>query len=207
LQLFFAFRVQTYRRFSRSFGSTVIEILGREVIMRYLKYMALLAVLMVPLAYSQAQVRVGIGVGPVGFAVGPGYAAGPPVCDYGYYDYYPYDCAPYGYYGPQWFSGGIFIGAGPWYHGYYGRGWDRGYYGRAGWGRGYYGHEGWDRGRGYAGRGYYGGDRGFHGVRGGGELHAGNSFHGSGSHGEGGFHGGGGGGGFHGGGSHGGGHR
>jgi hypothetical protein len=40
-----------------------------------------------------------------------------PVCPYGYYDYAPYACAPYGYYGPEWFSGGIFIGAGPWFHG------------------------------------------------------------------------------------------
>ena len=66
--------------------------------MRYLKYLALLAVLMLPLAYSQAQVRVGVGIG-----FGPGYVAGPPVCAYGYYPYYPYACAPYGYYGPQWF--------------------------------------------------------------------------------------------------------
>ena len=28
-----------------------------------------------------------------------------------------YNCAPDGYYGPEWFSGGIFIGAGPWFHG------------------------------------------------------------------------------------------
>jgi hypothetical protein len=41
----------------------------------------------------------------------------PPVCPYGYYDYPPYECAPYGYYGPEWFSGGVFIGAGPWFHG------------------------------------------------------------------------------------------
>lgn len=41
----------------------------------------------------------------------------PPVCPYGYYDWAPYNCAPYGYYGPEWFSGGIFIGAGPWYRG------------------------------------------------------------------------------------------
>jgi hypothetical protein len=39
----------------------------------------------------------------------------------------------YGYYGPSWFAGGIFIGAGPWArgrwgHGYYGRG---GFYGDA----------------------------------------------------------------------------
>jgi hypothetical protein len=28
-----------------------------------------------------------------------------------------YGCAPAGYYGPEWFSGGVFIGAGPWFHG------------------------------------------------------------------------------------------
>jgi hypothetical protein len=40
-----------------------------------------------------------------------------PVCPYGYYDTAPYACAPYGYYGPEWFTGGVFIGAGPWFHG------------------------------------------------------------------------------------------
>lgn len=40
-----------------------------------------------------------------------------PNCPYGYYDYSPYDCAPYGYYGPEWFANGVFIGAGPWFHG------------------------------------------------------------------------------------------
>lgn len=40
-----------------------------------------------------------------------------PVCPYGYFDYAPYNCAPYGYYGPEWFQGGVFIGAGPWFHG------------------------------------------------------------------------------------------
>ena len=24
---------------------------------------------------------------------------------------------PYGYYGPEWFTGGVFIGVGPWFHG------------------------------------------------------------------------------------------
>jgi hypothetical protein len=48
----------------------------------------------------------------VAVAIGPA-----PVCPYGYFDYYPYSCAPYGYYGPEWFVGGIFIGAGPWFHG------------------------------------------------------------------------------------------
>jgi len=41
----------------------------------------------------------------------------PPVCPYGYYDIAPYSCAPYGYYGPEWFAGGVFVGAGPWFHG------------------------------------------------------------------------------------------
>ncbi len=52
---------------------------------------------------SKAQVSLSIGAAPV--------------CPYGYYDYAPYSCAPYGYYGPEWFSGGVFIGAGPWFHG------------------------------------------------------------------------------------------
>jgi hypothetical protein len=41
----------------------------------------------------------------------------PPVCPYGYYEEPPYNCAPDGYYGPEWFSGGVFFGAGPWFHG------------------------------------------------------------------------------------------
>jgi hypothetical protein len=40
-----------------------------------------------------------------------------PECPYGYYDSAPYSCAPYGYYGPEWFTGGVFVGAGPWFHG------------------------------------------------------------------------------------------
>jgi len=40
-----------------------------------------------------------------------------PACPYGYYDYAPYSCVPYGYYGPEWFNGRVFIGAGPWFHG------------------------------------------------------------------------------------------
>ena len=86
--------------------------------MRYLKYVALLGVLIFAVAGSaQAQVAVGVRVGPVIASVGPA-----PVCAYGYYGYYPYACAPYGYYGSSWFVNGVFIGAGPWYHGYYGRG-------------------------------------------------------------------------------------
>ena len=163
--------------------------------MKYLRYLALFAVLMLlPVAYAQAEVVFGVGVGP-------GYVAGPPVCPYGYYDYYPYACAPYGYYGPEWFVGGIFIGAGPWYHGwghpywdhgyyrpgFYGRGFDhdRGFYGRGfvrDHGRGFDGH-------GFAGRGYEGhGPVAGHGFVGRGP---GGGFHGGSPHGGGGFHGGG----------------
>ncbi len=134
------------------------ETQSREVVMKYFKYLAILAVLMVPLAYSQAQVAVGvgIGVGPVAVGVGPAYVGGPPVCRWGYYDYYPYACAPYGFYGPSYFVDGVFIGAGPWYHWGHPAGfWNRGYYGR-----GWYGRPGWGYARGYEHgyvRGYEGG--------------------------------------------------
>jgi hypothetical protein len=52
---------------------------------------------------AEAQVSVSIGVAPE--------------CPYGYYDVAPYNCAPTGYYGPEWFDGETFIGAGPWFHG------------------------------------------------------------------------------------------
>jgi len=74
--------------------------------LKFLLLPALLIALLaaVPQAYA-AQVSLGVQIGSA------------PVCPYGYYDYSPYRCAPYGYYGPEWFSNGIFIGAGPWYHG------------------------------------------------------------------------------------------
>jgi len=165
-----------------------------------------------------------VGVGPA--LVPAPLVYGPPVCAWGYYPYYPYACAPYGYYGPGWFYNGIFIGVGPWYG--WGWGWHHGWYG------GYPRHGGYPirggvgvrgvgvrgvpaahgaytggyRGnavRGYSGgtRGYSGGTRGYSGgVRGGtsgGHVSSGHV---------GGFSGGGHGGGFSGGGSHGGGgHR
>ena len=52
---------------------------------------------------ADAQVSVEIGLAPE--------------CPYGYYDVAPYRCAPSGYYGPEWFTGNVFIGAGPWFHG------------------------------------------------------------------------------------------
>lgn len=63
------------------------------------------AFLLTPAAKAPAQISVGVNIGPE------------PVCPYGYFDYPPYDCAPYGYYGPDWFVGGVFFGAGPWFHG------------------------------------------------------------------------------------------
>ena len=61
------------------------------------------ALLMATAHNAAAQVSVNIGAAPV--------------CPYGYYEAPPYNCAPDGYFGPEWFSGGIFIGSGPWYHG------------------------------------------------------------------------------------------
>ncbi len=53
----------------------------------------------------KAEAQVAVEIGPA------------PDCPYGYYDVAPYACAPAGYYGPEWFVGGVFIGAGPWFHG------------------------------------------------------------------------------------------
>src|ERR1700721_662803 len=105
--------------------------------MRFLRSLALLSILLLPAAaYSHAQVAVGVGIG--GPVYGGGYGYYPPAFAYGYYGYYPYACAPYGYYGPSWFSGGLFIGAGPWFRGGFGgRGFGRGFAGRGFDGRGF----------------------------------------------------------------------
>src|ERR1700733_8678742 len=117
--------------------------------MKYAKYIIMIAIVGTCLAVaapaSHAQVAIG---------VGPAYVAGPPACAYGSYGYYPYACAPYGYYGPSYFDGGVFIGAGPWF------GWGRGgYWGGRGWGRG----RDFGRGRGFGGRGFDNRGRGFNG--------------------------------------------
>src|SRR5271155_2426018 len=134
--------------------------------MRYLRILAVLGICLVSASFAHAQrVVVGVGIGaPAPLVVGA------PVCAYGYYPYAPYACAPYGYYGPSWFSGGVFIGAGPWFHGFYGR---PGFWGRPGF---------VGRGPGFVGRGPVGG--GFvHGgavARGpvGGSFHGGGGFRG-----------------------------
>lgn len=93
---------------------------------------------------SEAQVSINVQIGPE------------PACPYGYFNYAPYGCAPFGYYGPQWFVSGVFVGAGPWFHGpvgfhgYVNHYYDPhfGYHGpfpvrgeRADWRR----HDGWDK--------------------------------------------------------------
>jgi hypothetical protein len=114
--------------------------------MKWFRLLALPALaalfLAVPSQRASAQITVSIGVAPV--------------CPYGYFNYAPYQCAPFGYYGPQWFTGGVFLGAGPWFrgpvgfHGYINHDFDPhyGYRGpfpgrgeHADWGR----HAGWER--------------------------------------------------------------
>jgi hypothetical protein len=70
---------------------------------RLKSFVALFACTLSAAYFAPAQISVSIGAAPA--------------CPYGYYDYAPYNCAPYGYYGPDWFNGGLFIGAGPWFHG------------------------------------------------------------------------------------------
>lgn len=149
--------------------------------MRTLKLFALLSLglLVGPYATQAHAAQIGIGVG-----VGPAFVGPEPVCPYGYYDYYPYTCAPYGYYGPEWFSGGVFIGVGPWGHGFH-----RGFYAGHGPVRGDYG-----RMPAFGGHPAFRGDGGVRGgFNHGGGFHAGGAFNR--------------GGGFHGGGSRGGGRR
>jgi hypothetical protein len=57
-------------------------------------FSALAVVFVSSVSVSPAQVAISIGAAPI--------------CPYGYFDYAPYPCAPYGYYGPDWFTGGGF---------------------------------------------------------------------------------------------------
>ena len=54
-----------------------------------LAFAVLVAGLLSSAPAAQPQVAVGVDIGAA------------PVCPYGYFDYAPYDCAPYGYYGPD----------------------------------------------------------------------------------------------------------
>jgi hypothetical protein len=117
--------------------------------------MVALSVLCIATGARRAVAQVNISIG-VGAPVAPAPVVVAPVCPYGYFNYAPYSCSPFGYYGPQWFVGGVFLGAGPWFHGpvgfigYVNRAYDPrfGYRGpyphrgeRADWGR----HAGWER--------------------------------------------------------------
>jgi hypothetical protein len=77
--------------------------------MKWFRYLAAPVVCLLSFALTTptatAQVSINVQIGPA------------PVCPYGYFDYAPYSCTPFGYYGPQWFTGGLFLGAGPWFHG------------------------------------------------------------------------------------------
>jgi hypothetical protein len=75
--------------------------------MRGLKFVAVAAVATCLYTGGVPAARAGVSVD---IGVEPG-------CPYGYYDVAPYGCAPSGYYGPEWFRGDVFIGAGPWFHG------------------------------------------------------------------------------------------
>ena len=68
-------------------------------------FLIAIAALCFAVSAPRAQAQVAVEIGPA------------PVCPYGYFDYAPYECAPYGYYGSEWFVNGVFIGAGPWFHG------------------------------------------------------------------------------------------
>jgi hypothetical protein len=88
-------------------GFGLLDLQSRGEIMRGFTFLAVAAMtgfgLMATTSKAEAQVSVDIGVAPD--------------CPYGYYDAAPYGCAPAGYYGPEWFNDGIFIGTGPWFHG------------------------------------------------------------------------------------------
>jgi hypothetical protein len=123
--------------------------------MRNLRYLLIVGVcafglltLATPSAKAQVRIGVGIGVGPVYggyYRYGydpyydpdyddqdydePTYApyGSPPDCLYGYYPYYPYACATYAYWGPEYFYDGVFVGVGPWFGWGFGPGF-RGYF-------------------------------------------------------------------------------
>jgi hypothetical protein len=60
---------------------------GKCVFGKFLALPALIAALLSVPSSAAAQVSINIGLEPV--------------CPYGYYDFAPYNCAPYGYYGPD----------------------------------------------------------------------------------------------------------
>jgi hypothetical protein len=82
---------------------------GLKAILGAAAVVAALAVVPTPRASAQVSFSINIG--------------NPPACRWGYYDYPPYQCASYGYYGPGYFYNGIFLGVGPWHEWGYNHGW------------------------------------------------------------------------------------
>lgn len=60
---------------------------------------------------------------PAAIAQAPTDSGPQPTCQYGYYGYPPYACAPRGFYGPDYFYNRIFVGVGPWANWGYTHGW------------------------------------------------------------------------------------
>ena len=75
--------------------------------MSRIKFLALAAIAAFAIAHGAAKAAA-----QINFYIGTA-----PDCPYGYYDYAPHNCAPDGYYGSEWFRGGVFIGADAWFHG------------------------------------------------------------------------------------------
>lgn len=76
--------------------------------------------LLFPMSKANAQVSVGIGIGE------PGYMPAP-ACEWGYAPEYPFNCVGQGYWGPEYFNNGVFIGfpGSPWWGGRFNRGYYR----------------------------------------------------------------------------------
>lgn len=75
--------------------------------MNGIKFLALAAIASFAIALSASKAAAQIDF----------YTGVAPECPYGYYDYAPHNCAPDGYFGPEWFDRGVFVGTGPWFHG------------------------------------------------------------------------------------------
>lgn len=116
-----------------------------------------MALVALPAVHSQAQVSFGVQIGP-----SYGIYNAPPVCEYGFYPTYPFDCAPYGYYGSNYFVNGVFIGVGPWNNFYFSH---AGFYRPFYFNRGFGVREGF-RGEGFRGGEFRGGERAFRDERG-----------------------------------------
>jgi hypothetical protein len=127
------------------------------------------------LLLSAAALLAGLAMTPVARAQIAIEIGEPPVrCHWGYYEDPPYGCAPRGYYGPDYFYNGIFLGVGPWAGWGYAHGWGEHRFYDHGHGGSYHGRGGYEAEHGHYFHGYD--DR--HGGPHGGEMHHGEMHHG-----------------------------